>query len=528
MKNSNSKQIIFDFLPGILLGIAFAAIIYRSMTWGPWAYNDSSAYVSAARNLASGNGSVIQHSTGKVKLLTEFPPFYPFFLSLFGGVNGDYISVIRLLNSILFGLSIFLLYFLINSISKNPAMAIITVSLYAIFEHSLKIFTGAMSETLFIPLSMFAWILFISYIKNNRKLIHFIALVLISAILPVTRYAGIVFVGIIFLALLVINNSNSFKKKLSYALTYFFLSFFPIIIWASSLLTQFGKFGGKRFNFEWSIFREMFLSFKEMLAVISRWIPYTSVYSGSWISAFLQSAAGLLIFAIFVYSTALFFRERDQKPFQKASILFFFNINIIAYIGLIVFMHSTSSPRIDIIDRTVIPLFPLLLISLTTFLSLMIDLSGRKMIPAVIFLILSIIFIRYNFLHARVYLHRLSTDGIGYTSRDYMDSGIISAIKKIDQDRITISNLSGFVLFHTNEYPIFIENFPHYRFGDGTSYGESQFRDESAALILFKSEFFNFYGAAAQDLYQKVTDSLIIEFEDQQAAIFSYQPSIQP
>jgi hypothetical protein len=158
----------------------------------------------------------------------------------------------------------------------------------------------------------------------------------------------------------------------------------------------------------------------------------------------------------------------------------------------------------------------------------MIDLSGRKMVVAVIFLILSIIFIRYNFLLARVYLHRLSTDGIGYTSRDYLNSGIISAIKKLDQGRITISNLSGFVLFHTNEYPIFIENFPQYRFGDGISYGESQFRDESAALILFKSEIFNFYGAEAQDLYQKVTNSLIVEFEDQQAAIFSYQPSIQP
>ena len=102
------------------------------------------------------------------------------------------------------------------------------------------------------------------------------------------------------------------------------------------------------------------------------------------------------------------------------------------------------------------------------------------------------------------------------------------ALPIFDRDRILVSNLSGFVLFHTNRYPIFIENFPHYAYGAGDSYGEQEFREKDAALIIMRSEFDNFYGASADDLFTKVTSSQRVEYEDAECIILSYGLATQP
>jgi hypothetical protein len=64
-KNSRVVYVIYFLLASIGGYLAFHA-----MTWGPWAFSDSSAYVGAARSIASGNGLVILQSTGNVKTLT--------------------------------------------------------------------------------------------------------------------------------------------------------------------------------------------------------------------------------------------------------------------------------------------------------------------------------------------------------------------------------------------------------------------------------------------------------------------------
>jgi len=91
-----------------LLAFVGGYFAFNAMTWGPWAFSDSSAYIGAARNIASGNGFVILQSTGEVKPLTEFPPFFPVLLSIFNGNELDYINTIRWFNIFLFFSSILL------------------------------------------------------------------------------------------------------------------------------------------------------------------------------------------------------------------------------------------------------------------------------------------------------------------------------------------------------------------------------------------------------------------------------------
>ena len=527
MKNISKKQTNIYLLPGIAIGLAFGILIYQSMSWGPWAYNDSSAYVSAARNLAAGNGSVILHSTGKIKHLTEFPPLYPFFLSIFGGQSGNYISIIRLVNSILFSLSIFLFYLIVHQLTKNTTVATISSLVYVSFKVIIEIYTGAMSEPLFLLLLFLAIFSFIKFLKGENPILGFIALIFSSALLPLTRYAGILFIGVIWFSIIFIDQTKTRRNKLLYAISYIFISALPIFIWMLTLLSKNQKFAGKRIQLNWSLFPTAMNSVKNIFRVLQKWIPYVSEYQDRWFASVLIFTVSLILFASIFYSAFLFFSKNQNNKRSEISILFSINLMIFGYFAMIAFMHSTSSPPIDIIDRTLLPVYPLLLISFITFISIK-PFGGEKHFALNIFLIaISIIVLRYNYLINRPYLKTLSEKGIGFTARELQTSGIINAIQKIDDDRIMISNLSGFVLFHTNRYPILIENFPLYSFGIGETYGEPEFRQRNGALILMKSEFNNYYGDSADALYKTVTGSLVTEYEDAQGIILSFHNPTQ-
>ena len=118
-----NKYIIY--LIYFLLASIGGYFAFQAMTWGPWAFSDSSAYIGAARNIASGNGFVILQSTGEFKPLTEFPPFFPVLLSVFNGNDLDYINTIRWCNIFLFFSSIFLFSQIIYVATRKHFLSII-------------------------------------------------------------------------------------------------------------------------------------------------------------------------------------------------------------------------------------------------------------------------------------------------------------------------------------------------------------------------------------------------------------------
>ncbi len=527
-KTPIAKKTLIKSLPGLMIGGLFAVLIFQAMAWGPWAYNDSAAYISAARNISAGNGPVIQHTTGKVKLLTEFPPFYPIFLSIFGGRTGDYTSLIRTLNAIFFGLTILVVYLIFLILSHRSILSSIAVLIFASFEYIIEIFTGAMSETLFFLLLFLAWLMLLQYLKGNNKKISFAGLIILSALLPITRYAGILFVIVFWITISLLGPSTILKHKVKKAIIFLLVTFVPIGYWAISLLQKYNKFAGKNFSFNLSQLKLIAGSSMNVLQVASQWIPYVREYADTPISIMLQILVAGACAAIIGIPFIKFAKNREMNLTPNQAFHLSINIAIIGYFSLIVFMHSTSYPPIDIINRTILPLFPLLLLSTVLLIVQILDKMLNPIPIHIIFVVIGIIILRYNFLINQPYLNSLRTEGLGYTAKQYKESGIIEATKKYSYNRVTISNLSGFVLYHTNQYPILIETFPHYPFGAGNSYGESEFRQTGAALILFKSDFDNYYGEIADALYEKVTNSLNLVYGDKVGEIYTFSQSIQP
>ena len=143
MKKNYITYVIYFFLVSI-----GGYLVFYAMKWGPWAFSDSSAYVGAARNIASGKGLVILQSTGKVKPLTEFPPFFPMVLSILGGNKLDYISTIRWCNIFLFSSSIFLFSQTIYTATHKHFLCIIATLIFISSPQIVTTYTSAMSEPL--------------------------------------------------------------------------------------------------------------------------------------------------------------------------------------------------------------------------------------------------------------------------------------------------------------------------------------------------------------------------------------------
>jgi hypothetical protein len=116
----------------------------------------------------------------------------------------------------------------------------------------------------------------------------------------------------------------------------------------------------------------------------------------------------------------------------------------------------------------------------------------------------------------------MNLNGRGYSSREYQDSGIIDQLKALPEDRLMISNSSGFILYYTNRMPVQIDVFHKRNFGRHNGYGERTFREKGAALILILPDFRNVYGDSADELFTTITDGLDVDYRDEVSGIYYY------
>ena len=512
---------IFKVL-SIFLAIAGGYFAYQAMTWGPWAYSDSSAYVSAARNFALGNGLNIVKSTGGIDAITEFPPLFSIVLSIFGGNRFDYLNTIRWWNIFLFSSSIFLFSQIIFHGTGNHYFSVFASMLFVISPQIMRTYTSAMSEPLFLFLILLLLFLY-QLIIMKRSYILYPLFFFLSSLLPITRYAGMLFVGIFGIGLFIVAKQNSLLLRIRNFIIYYLVAFLPIGFWGFLLIKKFNQFGGKYFSFKWGVFESIGKSILEEIQVIKLWIPYVDIYQGTIRAAFFTTIGFTILFALFGWVIKQLFISKKEISPNKKYFLILIVLLIIGYISFIGLTHSITIPQIDIIDRMMVPIYPLLLICIFLFLDIILVRDRTSLYLSLITFIIASIGIRYNAIRSYSFINSMKTDGEGFTARAYQQSGIIDAIRSINPKAEMISNSSGFVLFYTDRYPIQVNNFPYNTFGIGDSYGEKSFREKNAALIILYSDFSNYYGENSENLLATLTDALNASYIDTEGGIYYFQ-----
>jgi hypothetical protein len=193
--NSNSTRDLEKVNPARLwiFVVIFSALTYLALL--PYYYvgffNDDATYLLAARSLLQGR--YIRLFDPQLSLLTQFPPGYPLFLTLFAGwVKAPYLAV-QCASILLTLLSAGLLWILLED-WFSPAARLVACSLFTLNPITLQFSTAVMSEPLYIFLSLLCLLLLRQYLKPESPRWSPWLLGLLLGWVAITRDLGILLV----------------------------------------------------------------------------------------------------------------------------------------------------------------------------------------------------------------------------------------------------------------------------------------------------------------------------------------------
>lgn len=518
VKRSYSFLVIAIVTLAAFLGGVF---IYRATRWGPWAFSDSAAYLSAARNFIAGQGLVILNANGSVTRMTEFAPLYPALLGIIAGMSGDFILAARWIAILAFSLAIFTAgLFTLTSTKNYTAALFVSISL-AISPILVDVFSGLMSEALFICLMM-GYLFFLWAYLSHPEPKTFLLLMLFSSLLPITRYAGIVFpigAGL----LITVFGKKDIRRNLARGFGLSLTTLLPIGIWFLDLYLQLDKVGGKRFTLDFSFIQSLINGTLQEFEILRGWYPYYGVYPGNFINTTIVIFFSSLIALCSAFGIQQIWKYRSTlKP---AHYLFLASFTLaVLYLLFITVMYAVTTPQIDIINRMLAPTIPILILMVASVYSLLPANRGGHFGRA-LFVITLLIAARYNLLVTETKVEEYNQEGFGFNSRAVQQSGFLQALITLDKDQPMISNSAAFVLFHINRFPLNANQFHNRSYGSGDAYGERTFREKNAPLIIYIPDFYNFYGSNAPTLLATLTENLEVFFSDPVGAIYYYQDS---
>jgi len=523
----------------IIISLMGSLMIYFSTHWGPWAFSDSTEYIVSARNLIAGHGLGLYGPTGTFHLLSLHPPFYSLVLSFFGLFGADLVTTARWIDVSLFGLTILLVGIALYSFTQSSWLPIMGSLLLFSMPGLVDIFSGAMSEPIFIFTGLAGISLILLFLRNNRYIV-LLAAALFSGLSILTRYSGLSFIITGIIGLLVLSQ-GPWKSRIRSILIYGVVSCLPIIGWLIWLKLQ-------------SINASIFLINANLSAQISQfrlgvmeifwsWLPFTSLLPQYTYNL----ARNLLIIFIFLMLVLLSLsawkmHQNNLKVFHSNNGLLFAGLLIvfaIAYLFVFGFSYLFTYPTPDLMPRIFLPVQVAAVIG--TFLLFLFfirawpSVKWLNWIPIFLSLGISI-----SYLHDSIEIvSKYHQFGSGYTSRNWRKSETILIVEQLSPNIPLITNETALILFYTGrpayEISELIDREPQNttnRYGDDLNDpAQKAFRENGAALVLFNSSVYQFqqlYGDQTNQRMENFTRGLSLYAQTADGAIYFYPSTKLP
>jgi len=236
MTRINPRLISFFIL--ILIVVAGTLIVLKATPQGLGLSDDSIAYIAGARSMLAGNGyrGIWLESNQPV---THFPPGFSSVLAFFGLFGLDPLRGTRFVNALLFGINAGLLGILVWRMTPSLTAGLVIAALFVVNGAMLQVHTFAMSEPLFIFLSLLSFWSFDLYFERPPSTVGksivgewwwLVATGVLAGMAYLTRYAGLALAATYIVALLVLR--TSWRKRLA-SIGVFVAGFFPFAFgWA--------------------------------------------------------------------------------------------------------------------------------------------------------------------------------------------------------------------------------------------------------------------------------------------------------
>ncbi len=475
------------FLLILLALISTGAGLYIAdcTSYAPWGFSDSTAYLSAARNLAAGKGLGTLNPDGSFSPLLIFAPFYSILLSLFAYFKADLISTVRILDITFFVILIascgWLFYLITRSfwVSLCVALLITTTPVLG------SVFTSIMSEPLAIVLGVPGFLLLIYALRQNSTPWLVVSAIL-AALSLLTRYAFAAFPAAGVFCLLLLSN-KTLSKKISDTLKYGVISFGPMLIWIAVQLISKNTVGARTYSMDFSV-SEKFTQFgSQLIAVLKYWLPYrTNMIPG--LQANIFRPVLLLLFEVIILLGLYFGLKKYLAPEHQITGLlsFGFAFLIATYLLVLFSTYLVSTETISIDDRMlspIIPIFYAMILSCALTVGQM--LHSRISFP-IIPVAVALFFLIYNFQPFQAYPIVVGNFPNGYTSPIWKENPILTGEINLPSDRPLITNAPDILLFYTNRsaYTLSVDSDSRLAINSQTSLDELLHK-QCAVLVLF-------------------------------------------
>ena len=205
-----SRSLIFIAL--LLISVLGVILVLWATPEGAGLSDDAIAYIAGARSMAAGQG-YREAWLASNQPVTHFPPAFPSVLAFFSFLGIDPWNAARWVNALLFGASAALLGILAWRMTPSLTAGLVLAGLFVLCADLLQVYAMAMSEPLFIFVSLLAfWMFDLYFERDNHWWLG--ACATFVGIAYLTRYSGLALIATFVVALLILE--KTWKRKLVY------------------------------------------------------------------------------------------------------------------------------------------------------------------------------------------------------------------------------------------------------------------------------------------------------------------------
>ena len=203
---------LVSFLALCLIAVTGIILILRATPNGLGLSDDSIAYIAGARSMVAGDG-YREAWLASNQPVTHFPPAFSSVLAFFGRFGIDPLRAVRWVNALLFGLNAALLGILGWRMTPSLMAGVVLAALFVFSSEMFSVHAVAMSEPLFIFLSLMAFWMFDLYFERHHHWLWMIACGTFVGMAYLTRYAGLALIATFAAALLILH--TTWRKRLA-------------------------------------------------------------------------------------------------------------------------------------------------------------------------------------------------------------------------------------------------------------------------------------------------------------------------
>lgn len=496
----------------VLIALLAAVQVIYSTRLGAWAESDSAVYLAAARNLLAGDGLRVLQPSGKAATL--MPPLYSLTLAGLGALGADLLVAARWLNAALIFASILLFGWICLAFGRTRWLALPGALLLAVFPPVIELYSGMMTEPLYLTLMLFGFGALLAYFAHGTRG-WLVAAALSAGLGAVTRFVGIVFLPAGALAVVLLTR-HSFKRRLGDLLTFTIVSVLPLAVWAAWLYfnpDSSPALGSPQWTNPWAYLAPVR---NGIFQTLWAWLPFGEPHDTK-----LLRAGTLLALALLPVLAALgAWRLLGKRlltwlddPDARLAGLAALSIGCF-FIGFILIYLFRNPPQ-DVNNRTLLPLFPLLLFLVVAVASLWLRLiRGVASVATQVAVGVFLLACCAGYLPANLATARsLHANGRGYITPAWQNSPTIQALQDVPAGLTLISNENGALLYFSGRTALEMsERFRKEPATEFTRFGDDSeedvqvlFRQGKAALVVFRQPLY----WQLEPLYGQQTDERI-------------------